>query len=557
MSFGQLIAEHIRGQAVALLQTALTTGELDAVLTSPVYQSDKLAALHKLYEPASQSVAIEIAQAKALEDQGVRPNDKSEQAAKHLASLHAAITFALLGGNRPPVGSQRFLRPQDYWALTPHSPRLKAQQGDELLWGQAQILMHSPDELAELAQEGNRLLQGNTICPGLSTVAMGFPIAGTASRALKFATQHPEIAAKIKALGALDGLDVDDLPPRYLYPVATSHGPKTLIGLMMNNFLATGSKLGLASMTIAMLSSQSGGLALDRLRKDLGSLNVGQLRSMLAFIQPVSPRLYISDAQPTDELFPTGHGDFPNLMAQNRLFALMQRLGIKCFQFGNGDEFLYGGDPTLVAVTQQLLDRGYDGVVFVVPNCNNQLGGGAVEDLDAKGRVVGHAHLEEGPCLAGNLVANKVNPPILNTTFYNFKVSSLAAVSQELQTLHPALDVKAIKGRNGGVEQVVCLETWAGTEFTRRLKVAFVVAPRAGFFLGIKSLEHTHSHFLPPELAGHKVQAVRSWSYERLVRHLADTYPQVIARLRDKDRQVCQAVFDAGYSYLIEPELLR
>jgi hypothetical protein len=206
----------------------------------------------------------------------------------------------------------------------------------------------------------------------------------------------------------------------------------------------------------------------------------------------------------------------------------------------------------MIGIAKRLIEKGYAGIVFVVPNSNNQSGGGAVKRVaDPSDRF-----LCEMPCLpAGELACGKY-PLGINTTFYVLSTRALAGVSENLKSLRPALDLKTTRGRNGGDELALTLESWAGYEFTDPLnkpadyRMAFVFAPRAGFFTGVKTLEQSHSDLVPPELKGDPVYG--GLTYEKYLRHLANTHRRILQMMTTSDRKLMDPLFMSGGSYLIK-----
>lgn len=522
-------------------------GVLSARVNAPKENREKL---HALMEEAVPNINLQEAVAVAkLEARGIKPDSESEiPEARSLADLHKRITAACQMVNRPAPGTMAFATAGDYFALTPNTPRV----GGEA-WRDVQVLMHSPEELLETTQQGIALMKGDSEEGGLSTAAFGLPVAGEASRARKFAEAHQNLVERIKDLGGLEGLNEakHELPPRFLYPIDTASGHRTLFGLMLRNFLSTSTSLGRVGLSINMFNTKSSELVMDRMRKEgFGSLSDNQLELLLGFVQSSAPRMFLSDLAETNESFSTGHGDYPNTLAIADMYNTLDAMGIKYFIFANADEFLWGADPTMIGVADRLINMGYDGMVVVVPNSNNMQGGGTVRSLL---KPSSSFRLVESMCLPANLSDGITNPSAVNTTFYILSTKALASATTKFLTTAPGLDIKTVKERGDRTEQVGCLETWAGTEFTKNLNCAFVMAPRAGYFLGIKSLEHTHSDNIPPELKDFPNSNFADWSYERLVKYLANTYPATIQKLIEGDEKVADEIWRNGYSYLLDP----
>jgi hypothetical protein len=533
------------------LRTPLTSGNL-GLLKTPVDSTEaKRPVLSKRMTKAAAGItSSDLSAALALAEKGIKPSDidpKSE--AGQLDLLYKKIAADCQMVNRPATGTMAFATAGDYFALTPNTPRV----GGEA-WKDVQVLMHTPEELLATTQRGIDAMKGDSEKGGLSTAAFGLPVAGEASRAKKFADAHPELVERIAALGGLEGLEKDELPPRFLYPIKTDSGTRTLFGLMLKNFLDTSKSgsIGRLSLAINMFNSKSSNLVMDRMRKEgLSSLTKAQMDLMLGFVQSSAPRMFLSDMAETSDPYSTGHGDYPNALATADMYRTLEAMGIKYFIFANSDEFLWGADPTMIGVADRLIKKGYDGIVMVVPNSNNQAGGGVIRPLLAPNSSF---RLEESMCLPANLSDGITNPSAVNTTFYILSTRALANATTKFLTQAPGLDIKTTDER-GLTEQVGCLETWAGTEFTRNLKCAFVMAPRAGYFLGIKTLEHSHSDNVPPELKDFPNPRFANWSYERVVKYLANTYPDLLQRLMAGDKTVAYEIWRNGYSYLADPSI--
>ncbi|MCX5749775.1 MAG: hypothetical protein NTZ10_05995 [Candidatus Saganbacteria bacterium] len=479
-----------------------------------------------------------------MEAQSVIPSlDAMEDTPQRvLATRHDELKAIVLASSRRPAGSLAFLGPESYFTLTPHTPPIKGHT-----WEPKQILAHSAQELAGLTRDGIEELKSNSVNPRLSTVAMGFPSAGESSRAIDFVLKHPDIVGRIRPLGGLNGVNEGDLPPRYLYPIETNSGPRTLLGLMMDNFAATQRTLERTALTLCMLNSKSVGFTADRLKTDLAGWSQPEIDNLFGFVQPSSSRMFLGTLDFTDKLFSTGHGDFSMMLSLYNAYKAMSESGIKYFQYGNCDEFLYGADPTVIGMAKHLFGKGYNMLVFVAPNSNNQLGGGAVRETSNPERQF----LCEGTVLPADMVSTKQNPSSVNTTFYVMSTAALAEATDSLGELDAAIDIKMLGPRIGA-----CIDSWAGSEWTGRLKPAFVLAPRSGFFLGVKSLQHTHSDDIPPELSLHPLGVSHRMSYHDFVRHMANTFPNVIAAMIAGDSKVTEAVFNMGGSYFIDPKLM-
>jgi len=546
MSFGNRLANYCAGShLVDSFRTVYERGIQETSLHRPCPDPAKQVLLKRMYTEGLSHVnprAIEALRLFHNSGYSPDPNGSEQTPWGAMRATIEEVTIGMLSRNRSMFGRIEPLAMTDYFALTPHTPQMYGSN-----WEPRQVLINSPSELLDFTKLGISEMLGNTIHRDLSSVAMGYPIAGEASRALAFAMANPGLVERIRNLGGLDGLEDGHLPPRFLYPIATQSGTLESFSLMLNNFLSAGSDLGLRSLTISMLNPKSSDLVLSRLSKDLRALGEDQLKTMLGFVQSSAPRLYMADGEPTDDLFVTGHGDFPNSLSRLGLISLMGSLGIEYFLFGNADEFLWGGDPTFIGIAKSLFDQGYSSMVVVVPNSNGMRGGGPVKETDNPS----NQFLCETPCLPeGSGI-----PLAINTTFYAFSVPKLASVEQNLLTLQMALDTKTGPGRKGGLETVLCAESWAGTELTNpsnrpdNYKIAFVFAPRPGVFLGIKTLKESHGDDIPPEVSQHP--RFGNMSYREIVSHMANLFPQVIQGLTSDDKGTAQAVFDAGYSYLI------
>ncbi len=479
-----------------------------------------------------------------MEAQGVIPDAAAmeDSPQRVLADFHSELKGILLAASRRPAGSLAFLGPDRYFTLTPNSPTI---QGTP--WEAKQILSHTAGEYADHVKEGMRELQGNSVSPWLSSAAIGLPPAGESSRAVDFFLKHREIVQRIIPLGGLEGVAENDLPPRYLYPIQTEAGPRTLLGMMMDNFAATQRAAGKTAVSMCMLNAKSVEHTAGRLHRDLGMWGQADSDNLFGFIQPSSPRMYLGTMDFTSKFFSTGHGDYSMMLARYNAYRAMKDAGVKYLVFGNADEFLYGADPAVIGYAKHLFQKGFNMLGFVVPNSNNQLGGGAVYETAHPD----NQSLCEATVLPADLVASGKNPSSINTTFYIMSTEALADATEQLQTLDSAIDIKNLSGRIGA-----CIDSWAGSEWSTRLRPAFVLAPRAGFFLGVKSLQHTHSDDIPPELSSHPLGATHRMSYQNFVMHMANTFPKVIRAMIGGDMKVTEAVFNMGGSYFIDPSLI-
>lgn len=456
------------------------------------------------------------------------------------------IKYNALAQNRLPEGSVDLLSADDYFAITPYTPSIGGRA-----WRPDQVLANDPEELRALIDFGNLELGRNSDSPGFSSAVVGLPAAGIASRAAAYAKQHPDLVARMAALGGLEGLGADELPPRFLYPIGTNDGAKTLLGLMLRHADIIGKDLSVIIPSLLMLHPNFSDFVLGRLQKEIGSFAPEQQESMALFTQTLARRMYLADQTFLPGQDPTGHGDFPNAMANYALFNYMAEQGSKYFVFSNADEILWSPNPFIIGIAKKLISRGYAGIVFVVPNTNNQSGGGAVKRTDDPS----DQFLAEMPVMPASLLKDGKYPLGINTTFYVLDVNRFASVSDNLKKLTPALDIKTTDGRNGGSEIALTLESWAGSEFTNPynkpegFRMAFVFAPRAGFFTGIKTLEQSHSDVVPKELEGDSIYG--SMSYQKYIAHLANTYPRILQMMTASDLRLMEPLFMSGGSYLL------
>jgi len=546
---GRMILKTKMPTQFTTLKAPLKTGK-PGILANPVYSTEtKMPVLRSLLENAKKLAnKEEISLAAELEIKGIIPKQHADpQNDEHkLYTLHKNIAASLLQINRPEPGSMAFAKAEDYFALTPNTPKVGGEN-----WKKVQVLLHSPEELLKTTKHGIEVMKSNSIDNSISTVAYVFPVAGEASRAQKYAAEHPELVDKISKLQNLSQMGNDSLPPRFLFPISTLKGNKTLYGLMLRNILNTSESLNLMSLVISIFNHKSSNLVIESLKNEgFGNLAKEKLDLLLGSVQSTAPRIFVSDMETTKNTYATGHGEVPYTLAKTNMFQVMKEMGIKYLIFGNADEFLWGSDPTMIGLADKLIKgKGYNGVVFVVPNSNNQPGGGVVRDLL---KPTTSFKLCESPCLPSDLSDGKTNPSAINTTFYILSVKALASKAAHFLNLAPGLDIKTSneRGRN---EQVGCLETWAGTEFTKNLNCAFVMAPRAGFFLGIKTLEHTHSDNIPPEIKDFPNHRFSNWSYEKLVKYLANSQPTLIQKLINGDKTAAYEIWRNGYSYLADP----
>ncbi|OGC33777.1 hypothetical protein A2311_06215 [candidate division WOR-1 bacterium RIFOXYB2_FULL_48_7] len=532
-----------------------------------------LASGKRLYALADKALAdlkathpAELGRLVDLQSEGITPDKEALPGTKEreLANLQAILRVAALQGNRLPEGSVSFLDHADYFVPTPHTPPLTSasatftgSDGKPLIathpWQDFQFLMRSPEDILSLAEEGVAELTSNTKKPNLGTVSLGLPIAGTASRALEFASAHPELVERIRLLGGLDGLKEGELPPRYLYPVQTNAGIKTLVGIMLENAARLGRELGVIIPSILMMNNSNAHQVIHRLfGQELAHWSPEELDSSIIFTQSVAGRYYFSDlADITGQYFPTGHSDFPHLMATYRLYNFLHDQGIKYLYFGNADEIFWNIDPVMLAIAKRLIGQGYAGLTVVVPNSNNQPAGGAVKNSQDPN----DQYLLENPRMPASMVSGGRYPLTLNTTFYIYSIERLMQITENLLTITPGLEVKPVKGRRGGIELSFSMEGWAGCEFSdphhkpTGYRSAFALFPRAFVFTGVKSLLQSHSDAIPPEFAG--LPGLEHMTYEMYQRHGANTYSEIIRRLVAGDRATAEALFASGYSYYL------
>jgi hypothetical protein len=462
-------------------------------------------------------------------------------------ALMEKVKNHVLSGNRLANGEVELLGARDYFALTPFTPTI----GQEA-WGQDQILAHDASEVRSLIDEGNQALTGNEVSPGMSTAVTGLPAGGIASRAATYARQHPDLVAKLDQLGGLEGLGPDELPPRLLYPIRTDSGIRTLIGLMLQSSDKIGRDLNALIPSLLMIHPQFAEMALARLDKESGGRNEDDLDSIGLFTQSMARRVYLTDREFLSGVDPTGSGDYANALARYDLLRYLADQGFKYLAFSNADEIMWSPNPFMIGIAQRLIRAGYAGIVFVVPNTNNQSGGGAVK----KTANPQEQFICEMPCLPANLLSSGKYPLGLNTTFFLFSLPRLAGVSDNLATISPALDLKTTRGRQGGDELALTLESWAYSEFSNprnrpdNYRVAFIFAPRPGFFTGIKTLEQSHSETIPPELKGDPVYG--SLTYERYIQHLANIYPRILSMMTASDPRLMEPLLLSGGSYLLD-----
>ena len=454
---------------------------------------------------------------------------------------------ALLNVNRLSADQIELLPPEAYFALTPHVPHPKAKSGER--WGQDQVLVNSPDELRQATDEGNAIL-------ARSQCAMGLPAAGVASRAADIFNSRPDLVGimhyLVGHLEGLDGLEPGTFPPRFLYPVASDRGIITLLGMMLENLDTIGREYNVIIPSLLMLHPEMAEHVLGRLAPKIWKWSQDQQESVLLWAQSMSKWFYVADQAPVAGLRPNGHGEHPRMLAEQRIFNFLAEKGINYYFFGNADEIMFSPNPILVGIAKRLIQKGYAGIVFVVENPNNQAGGGPVRHKDRPD----NAHLIENPAMPREFVAGGIYPPCINTLSMIFDTRRLAAVSPNLaEHTTLLLEAKAFEGRHGAVELVARAEGHAGTEMTDPYKkpedwrIAFVYISRPGFFTGIKTPAHVYDQTTPPELVGD--ETFGRMSYATYIRHLVNTYPQILRAMADRDSRIIEQIFLRGGSYLL------
>jgi UDP-N-acetylglucosamine pyrophosphorylase len=334
--------------------------------------------------------------------------------------------------------------------------------------------------------------------------------------------QHRELC---EPHGIYEGL------PKFLYPL----GGRNLAQIALENSMLVGSALGVEIPNIVMTNSEIAERMVTIFRASASGWTQEQRRNTLMFNQVVMPRIWVEDGVvENSQLFPAGHGDFPYLMAQLNLAEALKAAGVEFVVFSNGDEFMWGPDPVLIDVARELKEQGYGMLSVVVPNTNNQKGGGAVKD------AAGRQMLVETPRLPWEIMASGQAPLGLNTTFYILSVDHLVAAKQALMNVPKSLDVKTMP-RGGRTEQVIGVDSWAGDVFSALLNPRFLWWERLNF-LGVKTPDHV--------IGSSPVGFLGGRTYAGYLRESAEKYGRVMRGLIEGNLSIAAQLVANGYQYV-------
>ncbi|MBU0573458.1 MAG: hypothetical protein KKH83_03160 [Candidatus Margulisbacteria bacterium] len=499
--------------------------------------SDKIAQ-EKLASALKQLPCSTLARLREMQSSGISDGDfYSEE-----------VRPALLNVNRYGDNEVEHLPVKDFLSLTPHVPHPEAKAGGR--WEQDQVLIHDTDELVEVADEGAQIIS-NGQC------AMGIPAAGVASRAADiFRSREDLVGIMTYLMGYLEGLNglsENTYPPRFLYPVASTRGIMTLLGMMLENLHIVGTELGTVIPSLLMLHPNMSEFVLAKLADHIKKWGPDWQESILLWAQSMSQRYYLTDQQPLKDLFPNGHGEHPRMLAELDMFNFLRSKGINYYFFANADEIVFGPNPILAGVAGRLIQMGYAQVVFVVDNPTNQGGGGPVRHIT----VPENTHLIENPSMPTSFITGGKYPRCINTLSIVGSTDKLAQVSPGLAAKTTLLlEAKVWEGRNGGVELIASAEGHAGTELTNphgrdagSYRNAFVYVNRPGFFMGIKTPAHVYDGSTPPELLADPIFG--RMSYATYTRHMFNTFPAILRGMIERDRSVLEQIFKRGGSYLL------
>jgi len=385
-------------------------------------------------------------------------------------------------------------------------------------------LLVSPGDIIDRAAQGKELLSHNPRSEYLGTAARGIPGGGASSRAAKWARLHPEIAQEY---------GFNENTPRPLYTV----GDKTLFELTLNLSRHIARCLGKTFPNVVMSNSENVALFLEVIKANWKDYTPAELENTLIFNQIVLPRMWVEGAEMIKgNLYPAGHGDYSYLLAKYSMAKTLNKLGIKFLIFSNADEYIWQADPVMISIAQEKFNQGHHMVIVGVENTNNQFGGGFVKLAD------GTQSLVETPRLPWAMVKAGKAPLALNTTFYIVDVAYLASVEKKMLDVDKSLVVKEFPGRKEGtIEQVFGVDSWAGDVFAAILNPAFIQFPRMNF-LGIKDGSFTTGETPVDYLGGR--------TYKQYVNEAANSFPRIMERLLAGDRSMAAALHRQAYSYL-------
>jgi len=378
-----------------------------------------------------------------------------------------------------------------------------------------------PEAILARAKDGTRLLQGNTAHGKLSTAVRCLPAGGIATRAQKWVRENPGTAA-------LFGMD--EMTPKFLYRV----GGSPIIGHTLMFSTHIGRLHGRLIPSVVMTNPEKvEGLA-RTVFSDWGNFTRAERLNTVFWNQIVLPGRYMEDGKPTEDLYPTGHSDFPYLMAKYGMARTLLDCGFRFMIFSNAEEWMWQADPVVISIANELFEKGHHMLAIGVENTNKQKGGGFVKRPDRTRSVV------ETPRLPKELL--KETPEAIYTTFNMLDIKYMAEHEAEFMVeSDKSVVVKDVPGRKGGREAALVADGWAGDVFAEKLNPFFIRWPRLNF-LGIKDGSHIAGADPVPALGGR--------TYLHYVSESVSVYPEIIRRLMEGDLGVAEYLISTGYSYL-------
>ena len=331
------------------------------------------------------------------------------------------------------------------------------------------------DTFVRRTLRGLEILKGDPNSP-YSGVARAMLIGGQGSRALKWTAEHP-LAAAIHGIA--------HNPSRQLYPVGLPNGPR-LADIILQAMHMVDKQLDVISPVLAMTSAANAQEVVNAFRC-LGSIwSTDQLAAAILWNQDSMRQKSVETGEVLPDLKSPGHSDFSNNISRFGIIDELNRRGVRYLIFSNGDEFLFGPDPVLLSIAEDLESEDYGMFAVAVANSNDQFGGGLVRLSDGSVRLV------ETPVMPWQLVRQGRPPAGINTTFY---IMSIRKMLEQKEDLIRAPKFPCIKERlvDGGSQQVLNPDGWAGDVFTGALKTFPLWWERdGGNFLGVKSGERMY-----------------------------------------------------------------
>ena len=383
-----------------------------------------------------------------------------------------------------------------------------------------------PQDIIRRAREGFDLLAGNSTNNTLMAIARGVPGGGSSTRAQTWLAEHPEAARE---------LGIDGSTPRSFYPLEG----RTLVQVLLENGRGLEKHLDRVIPNIIMTNSEIVPALLESVRENWKCWSIDALTNTFFFNQVVLPRKYVSDLADVEEngrvkLYAAGHGDFPFLLGQYSFVKALHDEGIRYFLFSNADEYMWGPDPVMVSIAEELAQKGNPMLAIGVENSNNQLGGGFVKE----------GVLVETPRLPWSLLQSGKAPAALNAAFYLLHVPTMLERLEKLIQEPPRiLTVKTVPGRGEGTEElIVGVDSHAGDIFTEAMKPsAFIWWPRTNF-LGIKD-----AGFL---VGGTPIDYLGGRTYRQFTTEAAHKYPKILEALYHGDESAARQLAANGYCYV-------